>query len=105
VELSDSGSGNITRIDNALNGIETKINDEQETLAMTRANLETINAQINKPFDKADELRSMKKELDEINKELGIGEEDISNVLDEIPVVEAFTEDALFWEQEEELEV
>jgi hypothetical protein len=63
VELSDSGSGNITRIDNTLNSIATKINDEQETLAMTRANLETIKAQINKPFDKADESRSMKKEL------------------------------------------
>ena len=49
-ELGSDPSGNITRIDNVLNGIETRLSGVENNLEDTKKNYESAKKEIEKPF-------------------------------------------------------
>ena len=84
VSLGDSPTGVFTRMDNVLDNIEKSIEEATSTLQNTKAQIQTATKQLEQPFAYEDELKNNQKELDHINKELGIGEETVNNLIDEI---------------------
>lgn len=64
--------GNITRIDNVIEGMENRKTGYEELLSETEKQLETAKNNASKPFEQEDELQSMQKRLDEINIELDL---------------------------------
>ncbi len=70
--LGSDGLGNITRIDNLINGIENKLNIAKNSLEETKKQLETAKEEIQKPFAKEEELKQKELRLAEVDKELGI---------------------------------
>ncbi len=76
VELGTDPSGNITRIDNCLNGIESKLNTTKDGLDDTKKQYENAKEEIKRPFPKEDELREKSKRLDELNIKLNLNEKD-----------------------------
>ena len=76
VELGSDPSGNITRIDNVLNGIENKLSNTKNNLEDTRKNYENAKLEIEKPFPQEEELKAKSKRLDELNIKLNLNEKD-----------------------------
>ena len=76
VELGSDPSGNITRIDNVLNGIENKISSAESNLEDTKKNSENAKIEIQRPFPKEEELKTKSKRLDELNIKLNLNEKD-----------------------------
>ena len=76
VELGSDPSGNITRIDNVLNGIENKISNVESNLEDTKKNYENAKIEIQRPFPKEEELKAKSKRLDELNIKLNLNEKD-----------------------------
>ncbi len=76
VELGSDPSGNITRIDNVLNGIENKISNAESNLEDTKKNYENAKIEIQRPFPKEEELKAKSKRLDELNIKLNLNEKD-----------------------------
>lgn len=68
-ELGSDPSGNITRIDNVLNGIENNLED-------TKKNYESAKKEIEKPFPQEEELKTKSKRLDELNIKLNLNNKD-----------------------------
>lgn len=64
--------GNITRLDNVLNGIEKNIEKAKTSLSDVEYQLEAAKKEIKEPFAKMDELREKESRLDKLNKELSI---------------------------------
>lgn len=83
VELSDSDSGNLTRIENVLNSLNDKRKASVDSITTLENQIKLANAQLEKPFEYVKELLASENELNEINAELDIGKEDVSNLLDE----------------------
>lgn len=73
--------GNITRINNALNGIKDKIPDQKLRLEDIEKQLETAKIEVQKPFPKELELKEKMKKLEELNILLKIDEKE-KQVLD-----------------------
>lgn len=76
VELGSDPSGNITRIDNVLNGIENKISNAESNLEDTKKNYENAKIEIQRPFSKEEELKAKSKRLDELNIKLNLNNKD-----------------------------
>ena len=76
VELGSDPSGNITRIDNALNGIENKLSNTESNLEDTKKNYENAKIEIKRPFPQEEELKAKSKRLDELNIKLNLNEKD-----------------------------
>ena len=76
VELGTDPSGNITRIDNSLNGIETRLNNTKDNLIDTKKQYENAKEEIQRPFPQEEELRVKSKRLDELNIKLNLNEKD-----------------------------
>ena len=76
VELGSDPSGNITRIDNVLNGIENKISNAESNLEDTKKNYENAKIEIQRPFPKEEELKTKSKRLDELNIKLNLNNKD-----------------------------
>ena len=76
VELGSDPSGNITRIDNVLNGIENKISNAESNLEDTKKNYENAKIEIQRPFPKEEELKAKSKRLDELNIKLNLNNKD-----------------------------
>lgn len=74
VELGKDVRGNIVRIDNALNQIPARIQAAQAQLENVKNQLDTAKAEVNKPFQKEDELKTKSARLSELNAELNIDE-------------------------------
>ncbi|MGN1181726.1 MAG: SNF2-related protein, partial [Faecalibacillus sp.] len=88
VELGSDVYGNLTRIDNAIDSIPKKL--EVEKALYNETNLQFTNAkeEVEKPFEKEDELQELNKRLSKLNKELDIGGKDDKESLafeDEVP--------------------
>ena len=66
-ELGSDSSGNITRIDNVLNGIETRLSSIENNLEDTKKNYESAKKEIEKPFPQEEELKTKLARLDELN--------------------------------------
>ena len=75
-ELGSDPSGNITRIDNVLNGIETRLSGVENNLEDTKKNYESAKKEIEKPFPQEEELKTKSKRLDELNIKLNLNNKD-----------------------------
>lgn len=75
-ELGSDPSGNITRIDNVLNGIETRLSSIENNLEDTKKNYESAKKEIEKPFPQEEELKKKSKRLDELNIKLNLNNKD-----------------------------
>lgn len=73
VELGSDVFGNITRLDNVINGLSKKLEIEKNLLENTLNQFENAKEEVKRPFDKEDELQEKSNRLSELNKELDIG--------------------------------
>ena len=88
VRLGNDGLGNITRINNALDGLAEREADARRKLETVRSQLENAKAEVGKPFPKETDLKEKLTRLQELNAILNLdergsgemvsGEEDIS---------------------------
>ena len=78
VNLGEDLYGNITRIDNALEGIDKKMNDSQEKLENVRSQLELAKVEVEKPFISEQDLKVKQQRLTEL--------ESILNMADKIEI-------------------
>ena len=76
--------GNITRLDNALNGLETRLQEHRDRLENTTAQMEAAKADAAKPFPREQELQEKSKRLAELTKLLKMDEKD-RELLDSAP--------------------
>lgn len=74
--LGDDVYGNLTRIDNLLNGLESKRKNQEVQLANTRAQMQAAQEDAQKPFAREEELQAKSKRLAEITKLLKLDEQD-----------------------------
>ena len=82
VELGADVHGNITRIDNVLNGIESKIEYTKNNLDDTKKQFENAKQEITRPFPQEEELKTKSKRLDELNIALNLNEKDKEIIAD-----------------------
>lgn len=76
--------GNITRLDNALNGLETRLQEHRDRLENTTAQMEAAKADAAKPFPREQEVQEKSKRLAELTKLLKMDEKD-RELLDSAP--------------------
>ena len=79
VTLGTSETGNITRIDNALDSIEKRIENSREQLETLHEQLNTAKSELGKPFPQEDELNEKLARLTELNTLLNIDDKAIEN--------------------------
>ena len=84
VSLGTDVFGNITRLDNALNGLEQRLESSREALERTKEQMETAKAESGKPFPREQELREKSQRLAELTKLLKLDEKD-RELLDSAP--------------------
>ena len=77
VTLGTDIHGNITRLDNAIDGIESRLNKAEEQLANTQAQLENAKVEVEKPFAQEDELQQKMARLTELNALLDMNQGDV----------------------------
>jgi hypothetical protein len=70
--LGKDAHGNLIRIDNALNHIESRQQTAQEHLNNLYAQMETAKAELGKPFPQEEEYQAKSARLAELNAELNI---------------------------------
>ena len=76
VSLGTDLYGNITRLDNALAGIETKRDAAREELENAKQQLATAQEQVERPFPQEEELSRKSARLDELNITLNLDKRD-----------------------------
>ena len=79
VTLGTSETGNILRIDNALDSIEKRLENSKEQLATLNEQLETAKSELGKPFPQEDELLEKLARLAELNAILDIDGNGVEN--------------------------
>ena len=72
VELGSDIYGNITRLDNQIEGISKKLTTEKTLLENTEHQFETAKEEVNKPFEMEDELQEKSNRLSNSTKRLDI---------------------------------
>ena len=82
IDLGDDIRGNITRIENAIDGIGKGLESTKTILEETQKQFDNAKEAIKVPFDKEEELKKLSKELDEINLSLNLDEKD-NEILDD----------------------
>lgn len=82
VTLGSDIHGNITRIDNVLNNIESKIEYTKNQLEDTKKQFENAKQEIERPFPQEEELKQKSKRLDELNIQLNLNEKDKEIIAD-----------------------
>ena len=82
VSLGGDLHGNITRMDNALAGIEAQQAASAELLANAEAQLAAAQEQVSRPFPQEEELRTKSARLDELNIALNLDKRDNENLDD-----------------------
>lgn len=80
VTLSTNPEGNITRINNAIKGIETMLLLKKETLENTKTQLAKAKIEVAKPFTREQELKEKSARLFELNALLSADSKDIALV-------------------------
>ena len=76
VTLGTDTYGNLQRIDNALDGLESRLKDCNATLDNTRVQLENAKVEVEKPFAQEEELATKSARLEELNALLNMDEKD-----------------------------
>ena len=82
VSLGGDLHGNITRMDNALAGIEAQQTASAELLANAKAQLAAAQEQVSRPFPQEEELKTKSARLDELNIALNLDKRDGENLDD-----------------------
>ena len=82
-QLGADVSGNITRINNAVNAIPDKITAAQNSLEQLEKQLQNAKDELAQPFAQATELAEKSKRLAELDALLNMGQKDV--VLDTVP--------------------
>lgn len=82
IDLGDDARGNITRIENAIDGIVKELDSAREKLQETERQFNNAKEEVKTPFNKEEELKQLTKELDEINISLNLDEKD-KEILDD----------------------
>lgn len=82
IDLGDDARGNITRIENAIDGIVKELDSAREKLQETERQFNNAKEEVKAPFNKEEELKQLTKELDEINISLNLDEKD-KEILDD----------------------
>ena len=72
VSLGTDIHGNIQRIDNVLDNLETRMQGQQEALKHVESQMETAKEEAQRPFPQEDELKEKQARLDQLNIELNI---------------------------------
>lgn len=72
VTLGRDARGNLTRIDNALNGIPDRMDTSKSQLENVYKQIDAAKAELGKPFPQEDELRAKSARLAQLNAELDI---------------------------------
>lgn len=80
VTLSTNPEGNITRINNAIKGIETMLLLKKETLENTKTQLAKAKMEVARPFTREQELKGKSARLFELNALLSADSKDIALV-------------------------
>ena len=75
VELSSNTLGNIIKIENVLKNIPEQANSEKEKIESIKHQIEQTKEELQKPFNKEQELQELLLKKEKIYKELGIDEE------------------------------
>lgn len=70
--LGSDPLGNITRIDNVIDGLEKVLENEKAELSNTQKQLEIAKEQLRKPFSREDELKQKEARLSELNALLNV---------------------------------
>lgn len=85
IDLGSDPLGNITRIDNALNRLPNLLEDSINKLNNVHNQLENAKIEVNKPFEKEEELAEKQKRLSELNALLSMdaSESDISSIIED----------------------
>jgi len=76
VELGTDVFGNLTRIDNVLEGFEKRMHSCEEQLANTRGQLADAQVEVKKPFPQEQELQEKTARLNELNSLLNMDEKE-----------------------------
>ena len=84
VPLGTDVFGNITRLDNALNSLEQRLESNREALERTKEQMKTAKTEAEKPFPREGELKEKSQRLAELTKLLKLGEKD-RELLDSAP--------------------
>ena len=74
VELGTSASGNLTRIENAINGISQRLEEVKSQLSNYHSQVQATEEELQKAFPYADELREKSARLAQLNSELTMQE-------------------------------
>lgn len=82
VVLGTDKVGNITRINNALNGINNELEDTKQKLFSLKTQLKSSKEEVERPFEREDELQEKTKRLAKLTIELKLDEKD-PNIIDE----------------------
>ena len=81
IELGTDKLGNLTRLNNALNGFEKKLTENEQNLDEMKKQMESAKLEIEKPFAQEEELNEKSKKLAELTMELKLDEKE-TNVID-----------------------
>lgn len=76
VAIGSDIHGNITRLDNVLEGFETKMQACEEMLSNTKTQLENAKIEVERPFVQDDVLKTKSERLDELNILLNMDQKD-----------------------------
>ena len=76
VTLGTDTYGNLQRIDNALEGLESRLKDYEQALEDTKAQLETAKVEVQKPFAQEEDLATKSARLEELNTLLNMDQRD-----------------------------
>ena len=74
--------GNIQRIDNVLDGLETRVEGKEAELVHLKEQLDTAKSEVQRPFPQEDELKEKQAQLDKLNIELNMDKPE-NEVLDD----------------------
>lgn len=83
IPIGDSASGNLTRIENFLNDLPEREGRFKKRLESINADLEIAKEQAEKPFEQAEQLKTLLSEQAELNAELNLDKHDDVIVADE----------------------
>lgn len=85
--LGSDPLGNITRIDNVIDGLEKVLENEKAELSNTQKQLEIAKEQLRKPFSREDELKQKEARLSELNALLNVDKKENEIVNDDNEIV------------------
>ena len=92
VSLGTDTFGNITRLDNTLEGLPKRLEINEQTLENTQKQFETAKADVEKPFNQEEELKAKTARLNELNALLNVDKRENEIVGGELDEDEKTTE-------------